>query len=54
MRIEDLEYHADGTRMVGQYAIDDAKEGHRPGAFVERHDRTLQRKTEIETQGVHR
>jgi dienelactone hydrolase len=34
MRIEDIAYSADGVRMVGQYAVDDKKQGKRPGVLV--------------------
>src|SRR5687768_16900362 len=34
MRIEDIAYNADGVRMVGQYAVDDKKQGKRAGVLV--------------------
>lgn len=34
MRIEDIEYEADGVRMVGQLAVDDDRLGPRPGVLV--------------------
>lgn len=34
MRIENIEYSADGARMIGQYAVDDAKAGRRAGVLV--------------------
>lgn len=34
MRIQDIEYSADGARMVGEYAVDDGKPGKRPGILV--------------------
>ncbi len=34
MRVEHIEYTADGVRMVGQYAVDEAKSGRRPGVLV--------------------
>jgi dienelactone hydrolase len=34
MRIEDIEYTADGARMVGQFAVDDKRPGKRPGVLV--------------------
>lgn len=34
MKIEDIEYHADGARLVGYLAIDDTKAGKRPGVLV--------------------
>jgi len=34
MRTEDIEYHADGARLVGYLAVDDAKAGKRPGVIV--------------------
>jgi dienelactone hydrolase len=34
MRIEDIEYTADGGRMVGHLAIDDERPGSRPGVLV--------------------
>ena len=34
MRTEDIEYHADGARLVGYLAVDDAKPGKRPGVLV--------------------
>jgi dienelactone hydrolase len=34
MRIEDIEYTAGGTRMVGHLAIDDERAGSRPGVLV--------------------
>jgi dienelactone hydrolase len=34
MRIEDIEYRADGVRMVGQHAVDDGKQGKRPGVLI--------------------
>ena len=34
MHTEDIEYHADGARLVGQYVVDDDKPGKRPGVLV--------------------
>jgi len=34
MQIKDIDYTADGVRMVGQYAVDDDKSGKRPGVLV--------------------
>jgi dienelactone hydrolase len=34
MRTEDIEYRADGARMIGQYAVDDSKAGRRAGVLV--------------------
>jgi dienelactone hydrolase len=34
MRTEDIEYHADGARLVGYLAVDDALPGKRPGVLV--------------------
>jgi len=34
MRTEDIEYHADGARLVGYLAVDDRKPGKRPGVLV--------------------
>jgi dienelactone hydrolase len=34
MRTEDIEYHGDGVRMVGQYALDETKDGRRPGVMI--------------------
>ena len=34
MKIEDIEYHADGARLVGTLAVDDAVAGARPGILV--------------------
>jgi dienelactone hydrolase len=34
MKTEDIEYHADGARLVGYLAVDDAKSGKRPGIIV--------------------
>jgi dienelactone hydrolase len=34
MRTEDIEYHADGARLVGYLAVDDGKSGKRPGVLV--------------------
>jgi dienelactone hydrolase len=34
MRTEDIEYQADGARLVGYLAVDDAKPGKRPGVLV--------------------
>jgi dienelactone hydrolase len=34
MKTEDIEYHADGQRLVGYLAVDDAKAGKRPGIIV--------------------
>src|SRR5580658_1943312 len=34
MKTQDIEYHADGQRLVGQLAVDDAKAGKRPGIIV--------------------
>ena len=34
MKIQDIEYRADGARLVGTLAVDDAKAGKRPGVIV--------------------
>ncbi len=34
MRTQDIEYRADGIRMVGQYAVDDGSTARRPGVLV--------------------
>jgi dienelactone hydrolase len=34
MKSEDIEYHADGARLVGTLFVDDAKAGKRPGVLV--------------------
>ncbi|MGH8432023.1 MAG: dienelactone hydrolase family protein, partial [Solimonas sp.] len=34
VRTQDIEYQADGISMIGQYAVDDAKSGRRPGVLV--------------------
>lgn len=34
MRTEDIEYHADGARLVGYLAVDDSHGGKRPGVLV--------------------
>ena len=34
MKTEDIEYHADGARLVGYLAVDDSKPGGRPGVLV--------------------
>lgn len=34
MRIEDIEYTVEGTRMVGHLAVDDGRPGRRPGVLV--------------------
>ena len=34
MRTEDIEYRADGVRMVGQYVVDDSRSGRRAGVLV--------------------
>jgi len=34
MQIKDIDYTADGVRMVGQYAVDDGRSGKRPGVLV--------------------
>jgi len=34
MKSEDIEYHADGARLVGTLFVDDAKAGQRPGVLV--------------------
>ncbi len=34
MKTQDIEYHADGQRLVGYLAVDDAKAGKRPGIVV--------------------
>ena len=34
MKTEDIEYHADGARLVGTLFVDDAKSGKRPGVLV--------------------
>jgi dienelactone hydrolase len=34
MRTQDIEYHADGARLVGYLAVDDSRPGKRPGVLV--------------------
>jgi dienelactone hydrolase len=34
VRVEDIEYTADGVRMIGQFAVDESKPGRRPGILV--------------------
>jgi len=34
LRVQNIEYTADGARMVGEYVVDDAKPGKRPGILV--------------------
>ncbi len=34
MRTRDLDYHVEGKRYVGAYAVDDARQGRRPGVLV--------------------
>src|SRR6266851_8763405 len=34
MLVKDVEYTADGVRMIGQYAADDSRSGRRPGVLV--------------------
>jgi dienelactone hydrolase len=34
MKTQDIEYHADGARLVGYLAVDDSKTGQRPGIIV--------------------
>jgi dienelactone hydrolase len=34
MKTQDIEYHADGARLVGYLAVDEAKAGKRPGVIV--------------------
>lgn len=34
MKTEDIEYHADGARLVGYLAVDEARAGRRPGVLV--------------------
>jgi len=34
MKTEDIEYHADGARLVGYLAVDDTRSGKRPGVLV--------------------
>ena len=34
MKTADIEYHADGARLVGYLAVDDSKPGRRPGVLV--------------------
>jgi dienelactone hydrolase len=34
MRVEDIEYHAEGRRLVGHLAFDDAHSGKRPGVLL--------------------
>lgn len=34
MKTEDIEYHADGARLVGYLAVDDRRPGKRPGVLV--------------------
>ena len=34
MRTQDIEYRADGVRMVGQYVVDDGSSARRPGVLI--------------------
>src|SRR5262245_17891094 len=34
MRTQDIEYKADGATMIGQYVVDDSKNGRRPGVLI--------------------
>ena len=34
MKTQDIEYHADGARLVGYLAVDDSRAGRRPGVLV--------------------
>ena len=34
LKTQDIEYHADGTRLLGYLAVDEAKAGKRPGIIV--------------------
>jgi dienelactone hydrolase len=34
MKTQDIEYHADGARLVGYLAVDDSRSGRRPGVLV--------------------
>ncbi|WP_394764523.1 dienelactone hydrolase family protein [Phenylobacterium sp.] len=34
MRTEDIEYHADGARLVGYLAVEDTRSGQRPGVLI--------------------
>jgi dienelactone hydrolase len=34
VRVQNIEYSADGVRMVGEYVVDDARAGRRPGILV--------------------
>jgi dienelactone hydrolase len=34
MHIQDIEYHADGARLVGTLAVDETRSGRRPGVLV--------------------
>ena len=34
MHVEDIEYHADGARLIGRLFVDDARAGPRPGVLV--------------------
>ena len=34
MRTQDIEYHADGARLIGYLAVDDSKSGKRPGVLI--------------------
>lgn len=34
MRTEDIEYRADGVRMVGQFVVNDSRSGRRAGVLV--------------------
>ncbi|MFI4965332.1 MAG: dienelactone hydrolase family protein [Caulobacterales bacterium] len=34
MKTQDIEYHADGARLVGYLAVDDSRSGKRPGVLV--------------------
>ncbi len=34
MKTEDIEYHADGARLIGQLVVDEARPGRRPGVLV--------------------
>jgi dienelactone hydrolase len=34
MKVQEIEYHADGQRLVGTLVVDEARTGKRPGILV--------------------
>src|ERR1019366_3415031 len=34
MKTQDIEYHAEGARLVGYLAVDESRQGNRPGVLV--------------------